>query len=47
MNNRHGIGLELELRHMLGLIWNVPSKVCIFGWRLLVGRLQSQDALLH
>lgn len=41
--------MELTLRRVIADVWKVfvPSKVGTFGWRLLLGRLPTRDALLN
>ncbi|KAK2399592.1 hypothetical protein QL285_049393 [Trifolium repens] len=43
------VNLDDTMVHSLGLMWqnNVPSKISIFGWRLLIERLPTREALFN
>jgi hypothetical protein len=43
------VNLDDTMIHSLELLWknNVPSKISIFGWRLLIERLPTREALIN
>jgi hypothetical protein len=47
LENRHVVVLDPEVLDLLKNLWiiYVPSKVLVFGWRLLLDRLPTKGAL--
>jgi hypothetical protein len=49
LDKRQFVALDLEVLENLKKLWknDVPSKVSVFGWRLLLERLPTREALHH